>query len=68
MVCTVTPPFTQDTVLAGHEYRYVFIPDISWCSVESGSHSIKEGILDRQYYEEAYLPNIARVATEKLGI
>ena len=36
-------------------------------SEEAGTNPIKDGILDRQYYEEAFLPNIARVASEKLG-
>ena len=39
------------------------------CSLsdEAGTQLIKEGILDRQYYEESYLPSIVSVASIKLG-
>lgn len=60
--------YTRYRFLARHEYHYLLIPHISWCSAEAGSHPIREGILDRQYYDESYLPNIARVAAKKLGI
>lgn len=36
-------------------------------SDDAGTPVVKDGILDRQYYEESYLPNIVSVASNKLG-
>ncbi len=55
------------SVQLGDEYWCVIIPFLSLSSDEAGADLIKDGILDRQYYDESYLGNITRVASSKLG-
>lgn len=37
------------------------------CSDDAGTEEMKDGILDRHYYEESYLHMIGMAASKKLG-
>ena len=37
------------------------------CSTAAGIEELKDGIVERRYYDESYIHTIGKVAAEKLG-